>query len=56
MKVDDDTPLLAITSIKQLATDMETVADFLGMKGRFESDMVVISIKDLADAVRRNDA
>ena len=26
------------------------------MKDRFESDMVVISIKDLADAVRRNDA
>jgi len=40
------------SKILKLADDMEVVADLLKMKGRFEGDMVKISISDLAEAIR----
>lgn len=41
--------------IKQMAADMEVVSNFLHLRGRFESDMVAISISDLADIIRGKD-
>ena len=42
-----------IKEIQKKAKDMETVENFLKRKGRFVGDMVHISIKDLANIIRK---